>query len=144
MSVERHAVFRTVADSPVDSWSSPERGAVTWWEFFGGDTTPTDELTVGLAEIPVGSVAPTRGHHHDAAEVYFIVSGSGEVVVDGSATAVGAGTAVWIPADVEHFARNNGSEPLRLLYVFARDRFSDVHYVFPGEQSQDEVDPTDQ
>jgi mannose-6-phosphate isomerase-like protein (cupin superfamily) len=133
MSVERHAVFRTVADSPVDSWSSPERGAVTWWEFFSGDTTPTDELTVGLAEVPVGSVAPARGHHHDAAEVYFVVSGRGEVVVDGAATPVGAGTAVWIPADVEHFARNTGDEPLRLLYVFARDRFSDVHYTFPGE-----------
>ncbi len=133
MGAERHAVFRTVADSPVDSWSSPERGAVTWWEFFGGDTTPTDELTVGLAEVPPGSISPARGHHHDAAEVYFIVSGIGEVVVDGVATAVGPGTAIWIPADVEHFARTSGPDPLRLLYVFARDRFSDVHYTFPGE-----------
>jgi mannose-6-phosphate isomerase-like protein (cupin superfamily) len=90
-------------------------------------------LTAGLAEIPVGSVAPTRGHHHDAAEVYFIVSGTGDVVVDGTVTAVAAGTAIWIPAGVEHFARNTGDEPLRLLYVFARDRFSDVHYTFPGE-----------
>lgn len=134
MSVARHAVFRTVADSPSDSWSSPDRGAVTWWEFFGGDNTPTDELTVGLAEIPVGSVSPARGHRHDAAEVYVVVSGHGEVVVEGSATAVATGSAVWIPADVEHFARNTGTEPLRLLYVFARDKFSDVHYTFPGEE----------
>ena len=90
MSAARHAVFRTVADSPTDSWSSPVRGAVTWWEFFGGDHTPTDELTVGLAEIPVGSAPPDRGHHHDAAEVYFVVSGHGEVVVDGSATTASA------------------------------------------------------
>lgn len=144
MSVGRHAVFRTVADSPVDSWSSPERGAVTWWEFFGGDTTPTDELTVGLAEVPAGSVSPARGHHHDAAEVYFIVSGCGDVVIDGQATAVTAGTAVWIPAHVEHFARNTGTEPLRLLYVFARDRFSDVHYTFPGEESPEPPGLADQ
>ena len=92
MSAARHAVFRTVADSPSDSWSSPARGAVTWWEFFGGDTTPTDELTVGSAEVP---------------------------------------------ADVEHFARNTGDEPLRLLYVFARDEFSDGHYTFPGEETSE-------
>ena len=136
MDATRHAVFRTVADSRPESWSSPERGTVTWWEFFGGDSSPTSDITAGLAEIPVGAAAPPRGHHHDAAEMYYIVSGHGNVVVDGRATAVGPGTAIWIPADVEHFAHNTGDEPLRLLYVFGRDCFDDVHYVFPAEAGQ--------
>jgi mannose-6-phosphate isomerase-like protein (cupin superfamily) len=127
------AVFRHVDDCATEEWSSPTRGSVRWWELFGGDGTPTDEMTVGIAEVPVGSVAPPRGHSHDATEVYVILAGHGDVVIDGVATAVRAGSAVWIPENVEHFARNAGSEPLRLLYVFARDRFSDVHYRFPAE-----------
>ncbi len=137
MSDRRHAVFRTVADCATESWSSPSRGSVTWWELFGGDVTATEEITAGIAEIPVGSDSPPRGHHHDAAEMYFVVAGRGEVVVDGQPTPVGVGSAVWIPADVEHFARNTGDETLRLLYVFGRDKFSDVHYTFPGEASGD-------
>jgi len=64
-----------------------------------------------------------------------ILSGSGEVVIEGVATAVRAGSAVWIPEGLEHFAHNTGDEPLRLLYLFARDRFSDVTYRFPAEET---------
>jgi mannose-6-phosphate isomerase-like protein (cupin superfamily) len=128
------AVFRNLAECPTEEWNSPTRGSVRWWELFGGDATATSEMTVGVAEVPVGAVPPPRGHRHDANEVYVILSGVGEVVVGGRATAVAAGSAVWIPADAEHFAHNTGHEPLRLLYVFARDRFSDVHYSFPGDE----------
>ena len=124
-------VIRHLDDCPTESWSSPERGSVSWWELIGGDTTPTDELTIGIAEIPVGAVPPPRGHRHDATEVYVILDGHGHVVIDGETHDVRRGSAVWIPADAEHFAHNTGSTPLRLVYVFARDRFSDVNYEFP-------------
>lgn len=135
MSDAPRAVFRHVEDCPTEEWTSPTRGAVRWWELFGGDATATDELTVGIAEVPVGAIAPPRGHRHDATEVYVILSGVGEVVVDGVATAVRAGSAVWLPEGIEHHANNTGNEPLRLLYVFARDRFSDVTYRFPAEET---------
>lgn len=125
-------VVRHVDDCTTEHWSSPERGTVAWCELFGGDITATDELTVGIAEIPVGAVPPPRGHRHDATEVYVIVSGTGEVVIDGVAHSVRPQSAVWIPADAEHYAHNTGDEPLRLVYVFARDKFSDVHYEFPS------------
>ena len=128
------AVFRHVSDCPTEEWSSPERGVVRWWELFGGDATATNEMTVGIAEVPVGAVPPPRGHSHDASEVYVILAGEGYVVVDGMRTAVTEGSAVWIPEGHEHYADNTGTIPLRLLYVFARDKFSDVTYSFPGEQ----------
>ena len=59
-------------------------------------------------------------------------AGSGEVVVNGEATPVTAGDAVFIPGDAEHVAVNTGDVPLRLLYVFATDSFADVVYRFPG------------
>jgi oxalate decarboxylase/phosphoglucose isomerase-like protein (cupin superfamily) len=48
-------------------------------------------------------------------------------------TDVEHGTSVWIPAHAEHFYHNRGTESLKLLYVFPRGKYSDVHYNFPGE-----------
>ena len=126
------AVFRRVADCETESWRSNDTGFVDWWTLFSADRTNTSDLTVGIAEIPVGAPRPERGHQHTQTELYFIISGEGEVVVDGEATPVSAGDAVLIPGDAEHVAVNTGDVPLRLLYVFATDSFSDVVYRFPG------------
>jgi mannose-6-phosphate isomerase-like protein (cupin superfamily) len=107
---------------------------VRWWELIGGDTMPTSEMVVGIAEIPVGAGRPPRGHTHAPAETYCIVAGRGEVFVDGETYELAVGDAVWIPPNAEHVAYNTGDEPLRLLYVFARDKFSDITYCFPGEK----------
>ena len=42
------------------------------------------------------------------------------------------GSVVFIPGGTRHFVRNTGHETMRLLYMFAVDRFSDVEYVFPS------------
>ena len=136
------AVFRHLRECPTEEWTSPTRGAVRWWELLGGDTTATQELTVGIAEIPIGTSPPPRGHSHDANEVYVILAVQGNVVIYGAATEVTEGSAVWIPQGAEHFAHNTGDVPLRLLYIFARDKFSDVTYSFPGETAPDMVPST--
>ena len=127
-----HAVFRRASDCEIESWRSAQTGDVDWWTLFSADRTPTDAMTVGIAEIPVGAPRPERGHLHTQAELYFIISGTGEVIVDGESTTVSAGDAVWIPGDTEHVAVNTSDVPLRLLYVFATDSFSDVVYRFPS------------
>jgi len=131
----RHVVVRHIDDCPTEEWTSPTRGSVRWWELFGGDATATNEMTVGIAEVPVGATPPPRGHSHDATEIYVILSGEGDVVIEGRSTAVREGSAVWIPEGLEHYAHNTGSVPLRLLYMFARDKFSDVTYSFTGEDA---------
>ena len=122
-------LVRRITDCPTESWSAP---AVEWWTLVSGDRTESNQLTAGIAEIPVGADAPERGHTHDAAEIYYFISGSGYMSVDGEIARVAAGDTVFIPEGAEHFAANDGSDPLRLFYVFARDAFSDVHYEFPG------------
>ena len=129
----RHVVVRHIDDCPTEEWTSPTRGSVRWWELFGGDATATNEMTVGIAEVPVDSTPPPRGHSQDATEIYVTLSGEGDVVIEGNSTPVREGSAVWIPEGLEHYAHNTGSTPLRLLYMFARDKFSDVTYSFPGE-----------
>ena len=125
------AVIRRTEDCETEAWTDPQRGLVEWWTLFSSDRTPTSQLTAGVAELPVDAPRPARGHSHAHAELYYFVSGSGEVTVNGVSRAVATGDAVFIPGNAEHFAHNSGSEPLRLLYVFAADSFADITYEFP-------------
>ena len=133
-------VITRVGDVPQHEWSSSTRGNVRWWELIGGDTMPTSEMVVGIAEVPVGAGRSPRGHTHEPAEVYYIISGRGEVMVEGETYPLTPGDAVWIPPNAEHVAYNVGDEPLRLLYVFARDKFSEITYCFPGEERDGRLD----
>ena len=128
---EFDAVIRRIEDCETEAWTDPRRGLVEWWTLFSADRTPTSELTAGVAELPVGVPRPARGHMHSHAELYYFVSGSGEVTVNGVTRQVAAGDAVLIPGNAEHLAYNTGNEPLRLLYVFAADSFADIKYEFP-------------
>jgi mannose-6-phosphate isomerase-like protein (cupin superfamily) len=125
-------LIRRIEDCETEAWTDPARGLVEWWTLFSADRTPTSQLTAGIAELPVGAPRPARGHCHAQGELYYIVSGSGEVTVDGVTRPVTSGDAVHIPGGVEHFAYNTGNQPLRLLYVFAADSFDEIEYEFPG------------
>ena len=127
------AVFRRTSDCETESWRDDVTGHVDWWTLFSADRTDTCGLTVGVAEVPVGAPRPARGHMHEQAEVYFFLSGTGEVVIEGESTPVSAGDAVFIHGNVEHMSVNTGTEPLRLLYFFATDSFADIVYRFPGQ-----------
>ena len=131
---ENGAVFRRVSDCETESWRDEVTGHVDWWTLFSADRTPTCGLTVGIAEVPVGAPRPPRGHTHEQHEVYYFLSGSGEVVLNGESTAVTAGDAVFIPGNMEHMSVNTGTEPLRLLYFFPADSFADIEYKFPGRE----------
>jgi oxalate decarboxylase/phosphoglucose isomerase-like protein (cupin superfamily) len=43
---------------------------------------------------------------------------------------VQAGTGVFIPGNAEHGIVNAGTEPLKFLYAFAVNGFSEVTYIF--------------
>ncbi|MFM7082849.1 MAG: hypothetical protein ACKOYI_13005, partial [Actinomycetota bacterium] len=56
--------------------------------------------------------------------------------IDGTTHALAHGDAVWIPPNAEHVAYDVGNEPLQLMYVFAKDKFSEITYCFPGENQR--------
>ena len=114
-----------------EGWDDAIRGKVEWSTLLSGDRSPTSQLTLGVAELGPGQPAPFLPHRHAQAEAYYVLSGEGVVHLDGVEHAVRAGSSVFIPGGVWHGARNSGSGELRLLYVFAADSFSDVHYDFP-------------
>ncbi len=60
----------------------------------------THDLSVGLYELPAGGIDPQGPHTED--EVYYVVSGRGAITVGDEERAVGAGSVVFVAADVVH------------------------------------------
>jgi quercetin dioxygenase-like cupin family protein len=125
------AIVLKESEVPLERWSDPIRGDVGFRTLFGGGVGTTESLTVGVTEMQPGDWL--GAHRHTQAEVYFILDGHGRLVVDGEEQSVEAGTAVFIPGDVEHGIRNDGDAVFRFFYAFAAASFSDIHYRFTGE-----------
>ncbi len=122
-------------DRDLESWDDPTRGPVQWRTLLSGDRTPTNALTMGVAELPPGGRQSPRIHWHAHVEAYYVLSGEGVVAIAGVEHPVRAGSAVFVPGDTEHGAANTGSETLRILYVFAADSFDEIEYEFPTVRS---------
>jgi mannose-6-phosphate isomerase-like protein (cupin superfamily) len=118
---------------PIEGWDDPVMGKVVWRTLLSADRTPTNGLTVGVAEIGPGNPDAYFPHRHEPAEIYYILAGEGVVTIEDDDFAVRAGTTVFIPGNAWHGTRNLGDQPLRLLYAFAVDSFADVVYIFPQD-----------
>jgi len=70
-------------------------------------------------------------HRHAEDEADYILSGQGIMQIDGVDHDLAPGDTVFIPGGTWHGARGVGSEPLRLLYVFAAQSFDAIVYEFP-------------
>lgn len=116
-----------------EGWNDPMRGVVRWKTLLSADRTPTDTLTMGVAELSREDGADYKLHRHVQAEAYYVLSGEGAVSIDAVEHALSPGDAVFIPSGALHAARCTGSEPLRLLYVFAANAFEQIVYEFPGQ-----------
>lgn len=108
------------------------KSAIRWKTLFSSERTPTEEMTMGVGEIPPGEAL--LRHHHAEEETYYILAGSGEMQIDDETWMVDAGTAVFIPGNARHALYNAGDVPLQFLYVFAVDSFDEIVYHFEGEE----------
>lgn len=111
----------------ITSWND-HRGRLSFRTVFSSDSTDTEHLVTGVAELAEGGYLAL--HRHAQAETYFVLSGSGVVTPDGIEHAVHAGSNVFIPGFCEHGIANTGPQPLRFFYVLAADAFTDIKYVF--------------
>jgi quercetin dioxygenase-like cupin family protein len=66
-------------------------------------------------------------HYHDFEEAYFVLSGSGEVELEGARFRAGPGDLVWESAGTMHAWTARGPEPLRFIELMApRPPFSNM------------------
>ena len=118
----------------LDRWADAARGTVQWRTLLSADRTPTDSLTLGIAELAPGELEALSCHRHPQAEVYYVLSGEGIVTIADRQHLLSPGCAVFIPGNAQHSVRNTSNETLRILYVFAVDSFEQVKYEFVETQ----------
>jgi quercetin dioxygenase-like cupin family protein len=83
------------------------------------------DLVMGYEDLAPG-VDINLHRHLVADEILFIHTGSGIVTLDGSEHPVSAGTTVYIPRNVSISARNTGSVPLGLAFIFSKPGFEEL------------------
>jgi mannose-6-phosphate isomerase-like protein (cupin superfamily) len=70
--------------------------------------------------LAMARLAPGKeieAHVDPMEEIYFVLSGTGQMRVDGEATQVKPGDATWIPTGSSHSLMNNGEEDCLILVV---------------------------
>jgi mannose-6-phosphate isomerase-like protein (cupin superfamily) len=75
---------------------------------------PVRNQSLAEAELLPGA-ATTRHFHRASEELYYLLSGTGSMEIDGESREVGPGDAILIPAGAWHQIRCLGPGPLRFL-----------------------------
>ncbi len=98
-----------------------------------------EERVTGGASMSLGVVnlQPGKGHerhnHPDADEFIYVVSGTGEQMLDDNPPAtVGPGANIYIPRGIYHSTLNTGDEPMHLIVVYAPAGAEQVLREIPG------------
>jgi mannose-6-phosphate isomerase-like protein (cupin superfamily) len=120
-----HVINET--DCPTDGW-----GSLRWKTLISSDRTPTCAITQGVAELTPAPPDTYPVHCHAHAETYYILSGEGTLWIGEEQYALSPGVIAFIPGGAHHTTCATGHDPLRILYTFAADSFSDVRYEFPS------------
>lgn len=76
------------------------------------DHLGTSGLEMSLGSLAVGRGIPFLHKHKQNEEVYFIVSGKGQIQIDGDVTEVAEGSVIRISPDGARSLRNTGGAPL--------------------------------
>jgi mannose-6-phosphate isomerase-like protein (cupin superfamily) len=76
-----------------------------------------ESIAVGLSIIPPGSRSDCVGHPER--EMFYVLHGEGTLRVEEELEPIGAGAAIWVPANVTHQLINTGSEVLKVLWVLS-------------------------
>lgn len=75
-------------------------------------------MCAGTADFPPQSHAPA--HVHDKSEeVIYVLSGEGEIYMDGKPEKLRPGTWVYIPTNTTHSIKNDSQEVMKVVYVFS-------------------------
>ncbi len=117
------------SNQPWEGWTDPAvhaKSPIRWKLLVGGERTPSKGLTVGIAEIPPGR--SLLRHHHAPQEVYYVIEGEGQTEIAGTVSAVGPGTALFIPPNARHRTVNTGTVPLRFVWIFPTDTLQEIQY----------------
>ncbi|HVW17463.1 MAG TPA: cupin domain-containing protein [Solirubrobacteraceae bacterium] len=78
------------------------------------------KIVTGISSYPRGEGAPL--HHHNCDEQVTLLSGTGEVEIDGVVTPLVPYDSTYIEAGIQHAFRNTGGEPMVILWIYPARR----------------------
>ena len=84
-----------------------------------GGLSPIQATTFSMGFVtlePGGGQVPW--HNQEQEEIYFIVSGTGEMCLGEERQIVSSGQAIYIPSGVFHQLTNTGTEPMQMMYCY--------------------------
>jgi quercetin dioxygenase-like cupin family protein len=117
----------SIGGTPQEGAGDVQSGNLTWRTLISGDRTPSDQITLGVADFPPHGTLNV--HRHEPAEFYFGLTGDGTVFVKGASFRIAQGIAVFIPGNTDHSVLA-GDQGLSIVYGFARCAFDGVIYEF--------------
>ena len=83
----------------------------------GSGKLQPERFMMGYVIIYPGGRVPL--HEHENEEVYTVLRGKGEMIIDEESHPIEAISAVYIPPKVPHSLVNDGDEDLAMMFVYA-------------------------
>jgi mannose-6-phosphate isomerase-like protein (cupin superfamily) len=80
------------------------------------ETTGAGAVSMGMITLQPGT--ELKPHSHLVEDAMIVISGSGVFVLEGAETMVTVGDGMLAPANKQHYIRNNGKEPLVVVYTW--------------------------
>lgn len=99
-------------------WFESERSALTIKMLVEAANLGGTELEVGEITFPARSL-PSRGHNHTSIEIFYILSGELEHVVNGESNLLSPGMVGIVRPGDEVIHRIPGTEPVKALVIWA-------------------------
>lgn len=89
------------------------------WEIETGEKMDSKAFfSSGVLEVPSGGEIASH-KHTTREEIYYVLSGSADVTIDGETIKVEPGIAMWFPANTEHRVYNPYKENLLMYFATA-------------------------
>jgi mannose-6-phosphate isomerase-like protein (cupin superfamily) len=83
------------------------------------ESTGSRHVDVQVNVLPAGSGPGPYHYHSNAENIYYILEGTAQVIIDGRKVIAGPGLAIWIPPNERHGVENVGEGELRLIEIKA-------------------------
>jgi len=107
----------TVIESEKIKFSPYPKGTANIKRILDQKTAGSKRFTgFGLLEIPPNGVFPPHTHP-DREEIYYVLSGSGTIVIGDKEVSASEGLTVYVSGETPHGIKNQTDKPLTVLYV---------------------------
>lgn len=88
-------------------------------KFLFADGTNNNKLHMHISEVGPGTRAHPP-HHHEGQEIFYVLSGQGEVLIGEDRRIIASGEAIQVDCRVEHGITNVGDTDMRYAVIIAR------------------------